>query len=83
MLTWVVVQHGKVIDAEARCRGFVGRTLDEVTRLVLSHGDQIYRVSRFWHTCVDEGPWSECPACREGELGLYARAVYYIKAKQK
>ena len=83
MLTWVVVQHGKVVEAETRCRGFIGRTLDEVTRLVLSHGDQIYRVSLFEHTCVDEGPWSDCPACQGSDVGLYSCEMYYIEAKQK
>lgn len=81
MLTWVVVQHGKVIDAEARCRGFIGRTLDEVRHLILSHGDQIYRVASCWHTCV-EWPWDDCEACKQGNPEPDRPQLYHIDAKQ-
>lgn len=60
----IVVQSGKVVAASnVRPQDLIGKTFDEIVRLVKSRNGEMYQVSTAgWHTCAD-WPNDVCAAC--------------------
>ena len=65
---WIIVQLDIVTEASCDAGGLIGKSLEEVQKLVLENGDKIYPLASSWHTCID-WPRDICAACQEGELG--------------
>jgi hypothetical protein len=79
---WVVVQVGVVAKTSPDAGGLIGKPLEEVQKLVLANGDQIYPLASSWHTCVDSDH-DTCLACQEGNLGFYDPKTYRIERYKK
>ncbi len=79
MSIWIVPQHGKVTEAGSEATGLIGKTLEEVHRLLrVGKENRIYRIASSRHTCAD-WPWDICGACKEEKFDVDASTVYLIE----